>query len=138
VKVPVDEAPAGSAMDAAVAEVLGWLPYECDAIWYWKDMSDDDFPYYNYVAYSHNVHSYELEDVKVWSPSTDIAAAWELLEGFTAQIATLSGGMWGVILGTHPMEPTRSVKAETAPLAICRAFLRASGVIEIEVDDEFD
>jgi len=140
-KIPIDEAPAGPAMDAAVAEALGWLPYESDGVWYWKDMSDDDFPYWNHHANGYGF----VEDLKPWSPSTDIAAAWELADKISfRQDSTLGcfsvhcygwiGECWEAGWVDQPVGDVVA-RAHTAPLAICRAFLKANGVEYLEIGE---
>lgn len=55
-----------------------------------------------------------------WSPSTNIGAAWEVVDEMGDRFDSLSltlSGKWRVTIG--PVEAL----AETAPLAICRAAL---------------
>jgi hypothetical protein len=91
-QIPVDECPAGPAIDAAVAEALGWHE---DTGW-WMDKDNE----------IQEAACIGCNSKSTWSPSTDITEAWELWE-----------------------------KAETAPLAICRAFLKANGVEYVEVPE---
>jgi len=138
-KTPVDECPAGREMDAAIEEILGYSGYFSDYIlinnqrydiktWIWKDWTPEDPP-------------------KGWRPgimprnySADIAAAWELAEwlvqnhefyitnfynpgGWSASYRKKSGSDW------IPSD------TKTAPLAICRAFLKANGIEYVEVPE---
>jgi hypothetical protein len=127
----IREMPAGPEMDALVAElVMGWRPYEngrqyCDlSCGLPADRDVDDFIHYSC--------SYEIPDD--WSPSTDIAAAWLVVEKITARNPPFHespewglelrqiGDGWGVRLyGSHV--PMLEAEADTAPLAICRAAL---------------
>lgn len=134
-KIPVDEAPAGPETDAAVAEALGWLPYESDGVWYWKDMSNDDFPYYDYHAGGYGY----VEDIKPWSPSTDIAAAWELLPRMQSAYGILLGILYNVT-ECKTMKDDKPIigraegqGAKQTAHAICRAFLKANGVECVEM-----
>ena len=125
-KTPVDECPAGTAIDIAVAKARGWTIDRSLGTPLWKDDCGK-----------------LLEDG--WSPSTDIAAAQRLLSGdVTIHKTTIDG--WGdqyhCIIGPeygYCMELLLSAgqaKADTLPLAICRAFLKASDIEYIEVPDE--
>lgn len=75
-----------------------------------------------------------LREVKVYRPySTDLKAAWELVEKLSASGALkvwIESGRWAAAFGEHPPEHGRS-----ASLAICLAALRARG-IEVELDLE--
>lgn len=71
---------------------------------------------------------------KPFRPTTDIAAAWAVLELFfwpkfwTRLIRTDRGG-WRCDIELNGGDgPNRSASADTAPLAICRAALAAVGV----------
>lgn len=123
-KIPVDECPAGPAMDAAVAEALG---YECAC---------------NECLFICPIHSSD-PDVKLHY-STDIAAAWEVIEYLRGE--TISN--LGIKIGWDDHFSIRvagywkryddwwyDAEAETFPLAICRAFLKANGVEFVEVPE---
>jgi len=109
-KTPIDEAPAGPAMDAAVAEALG---YECVC-----DEESLDCP----------IHC----DDDPWTKrrySTDIAAAWKLVERECMRLGWTED--WGV-----PYAACRQLVCEYGekhPEAICRAFLKANGIEFVEV-----
>ena len=120
----VDEMEAGRELNALVAEkVMGWgiIHHNNGAVyatipgsieWYaihWADGRDDD-----------------------WSPSTDIAVAWLVLERVAESwlpCVMHDAIQWVVefdsITGNH------TAYADTAPLAICRAALMAVGVEEV-------
>ncbi len=112
----IDEMPAGPELDALVAKALdpdctvsmaaiGENDEDILAVWKWNGLRD-------------------------WIPlpkfSTDIAAAWEVVEKLNrskrrvALCFTRSLG-WSVILPG----PDDSTHSDTAPLAICRAALKA-------------
>lgn len=154
-KILIDETPAGPEMDAAVAGMLDKPGYFSDYIvingkrhdvrtWIWESWAPEDPP-------------------KGWRAglmpkpySTDIAAALDLIRWFHESrsvinkvteerdlgiylevFSDLSGG--AVIVGDHPLywytEGFDDLRKD-GPLAICRTFLRASGVEYIEVEDE--
>lgn len=82
-----------------------------------------------------------------WSPSTDIAAAWEVVEKLRAMNSTLElyspGALVNDEMGIHAVEWQAtfksweepwgphgpSVEAQTAPHAICLAALKAVGAL---------
>jgi len=121
-KTPVDEAPAGPEMDAAVAKVLGLNEF-------------NDWPerWEHIISHNWNEMSY----------STDIAAAWGLWQQLAkrfrwAEVMIIEASQSAMTL-YHPTDSEfiRPVEAfgETVPLAICRAFLKANGVEYIEVPE---
>lgn len=112
----VDEHLANRCMDAWVAEaVMGWekccistLPEKLDYT-HWKTDTLDGMWY--------------VQASLDWSPSTQIADAWLVVEklaplGQLLLDGTLSGDWHCEVVGDTQAE------AETAPLAICRAALR--------------
>jgi hypothetical protein len=133
--------PAGREMDALVAErVMGWTPKPPYGHWYDADGNPSGY------------HP-EATDCRKWSPSTDIAAAWQVVEKINADPSWKGGTMprWFAISGpancgdgrwcagfqyeiclsgdlwTRDMiewdEDTCCAGGETAPLAVCRAAL---------------
>lgn len=121
-KTPVDECPAGPAVDAAVAEALGHkvvLHYGQLMVKTPDGLHADPEPY-----------------------STDIAVAWEALEHLfqlnslqDIHLEHLEHTGWGISTCYNKVEGGWDgwVYAETAPLAICRAFLKVNGIEYIEV-----
>ena len=126
-QVNIDELPAGPELDALVAEkVMGW--YSNELVWCDKGGS---------VGYwvSDEVRFREGGHWPAFHPSTDIKAAWEVVEN----LKSLSGiGGWFSIevpsgdivragfqshLG-HAGEWRHRSNATSAPLAICRAALK--------------
>lgn len=100
-------------IDCAIAEkVMGWTKKVPAIGKPWWARSDDTF-----AAPAHGK--------KAWSPSTDIAAAWSVVEKMRMQIEpTRKGWRAGVYGGLSDKRAT----ADTAPLAICLAALKAIGV----------
>ena len=65
-----------------------------------------------------------------WSPSTDIAAAWQVVEKFTDNFqmdnfGAEDGKVWRVFIVSNDSGDYVKGQADTAPLAICRAALKA-------------
>jgi hypothetical protein len=102
-----DELVAGRELDALVAEkVMGWDRRLWAGRFYWSG------PY---------------SDRERFSPSMDIAAAWEVVERVWQEEWVLRRflGSWQILDG-DPLDNHRVLaSAETAPLAICRAALQA-------------
>lgn len=71
------------------------------------------------------VSSFRTDEIS-FSPSTDIAAAWEVVERFKNNI-TLSFdlGKWAVHVFDGDDNVIGESEADTAPLAICRAAFKA-------------
>jgi hypothetical protein len=66
--------------------------------------------------------------------STDIAAAWKLVEKFTREEVKIdirnshsNKAQWTVIIAKSPKDAWDLTQADTAPLAICLAALKAVG-----------
>jgi hypothetical protein len=130
-KVPVDEAPAGAALDAVVADCLGWKRCPGGNISHWIP------PGFN------------MPVVRSWS--TDIAAAWELVEELSPMTADglsfalyRGSSYWKVGNIRHCAEFKESgvdgrrymAHAETASLAITRVYLKVRSITEVEIPDE--
>ena len=147
-KIPIDECPAGPAMDMAVAEALGWH------IEFWQDGADGGCELCDEEGNHVRPWSYDPSPRWRWSPSTDIAAAWELVIWCRANI---EGQSLRLVGPEHPDESGcafengwdasfvnsqyvytdigQHTNADTAPLAICRAFLKANGIEHMEVPE---
>jgi hypothetical protein len=128
-KIPVDEAPAGLHMDAAVAEVF------------------ETEPPFGSKAWGASILGYWEAYNGIWYPrpfSTNIAAAWEVITearkigfGFTISdnanrfAEHIDCRFWRL-----RDDMRRGIAIEgVAPLAICRAFLQANGVEHVEVPE---
>jgi hypothetical protein len=109
--------PAGRELDVAVARALGWTDIrDADGWGHWTGEPPADY---------HWPTGQECEGELPYF-ATDIAAAWPLLEHVPGHVGILrcplpphSDGTWGCMLGGHFGE------ANSAPEAICRAFLLA-------------
>lgn len=141
-KTPVDEAPAGPEMDAAVAEALG-LEYERGHLGIHVFLEQED-PYET---------DDEYEARCLYRPSTDIAAAevlWDKLAEDHWVVSVCYGpGRDGHNYASVQMQLDKflavdlmirnprdmNAKAETKPHAICRAFLKANGVEFMEMPE---
>jgi len=128
-KIPVDECPAGPAMDAAVAETLGF-----ETKWFgYPNGSKILLCLVGKIASKHDGWT-EQDDWRSVPPySTDIAAAWGLAEscrhsGFGVGWSEDWGAPYCMMGDTYEY-------GETVPHAICRAFLKANGVEYIEVPE---
>jgi len=127
-KIPIDQAPAGPEMDAAVAKVLGLSEF-------------NDWPERWEHIISHN-----------WNEtlySTDIAAAWELVENIAQDGWRLElrakllhrEAIRGYSLSFDKLMDDSTLdyicisECSSVALAICRAFLKANGVEYIEVPE---
>lgn len=126
----IDALPAGRELDALVAErVMGWQLVPAvngiESPWWW----DANGP----------VHSMDKSDWRGgWYPSTNIAAAWEVVErmgadGWDAELDQFHNFMhiWDACFRKLDNRDQgqwlelRTGRADAAPLAICRAALKA-------------
>lgn len=110
----IDDMPAGPEMDRLVAErVMGWEPKppRWNGWWYYEDHRPD-------------------EDSKCFQPSTNIAHAWEVVDRMKIRGDDVcldfyrSHDQWQVSTNA-PKGRGSCASADTAPLAICRAALKA-------------
>lgn len=118
-KVPVDEYPAGPEMDAACAEAMGWEP----------EYSHRG-PFNGWYRPGHRWISWED-----WEPSTRIECAWELVESIRSEVRADSDS-WDEFVTDLNIQHNYKVSSllrELSVIDICRAFLKAKGITEIEV-----
>jgi hypothetical protein len=136
-KIPVTDCPAGPALDAAVAKVLGWTDLTFNAY----------TPVGRKLCGTHpsgkgGFDGHGRMIVTRWSE--DIARAWELwcamdgekrLHEYSDGSCTcfLGGMSYG---GSSDYADGVHASADKAPLAITRAFLLAHGGTEVEVPDD--
>jgi len=146
VKVKVDAVPACYALDSAVAIAQGL--HIDNLAGYWKNDAGE------------SVHPtcVGCDGTPTWHPSGDIKAAWELAEAEKLFIFPIKQGGWfagywpegeycefspgpepelcldGMVPDWSNAEEGICAFAETAPLAIARAFLKSKGVFEIEAE----
>lgn len=126
-------------LDAMVAErVMGWVWWDNskgdwkgdDGVTFWAFWDDRLSVYQNGSEYP----------TLYFSPSTDIAAAWAVVsklyeQKYTARIyqgatCVIASFAHFDMLGDHE----QTTEADTVPLAICIAALRAVGVTQNEID----
>jgi hypothetical protein len=123
-KIPVTDCPAGPALDAAVAKVMGWERLPVESV---------DYPTYKWLAPEEG-NWYKRTMLEVWS--FDISAAWKLTERMGPRHAPslyqIAKWYCNFLVEGERVEAS----AETAPLAITRAFLLAHGVTEVEPPDD--
>jgi hypothetical protein len=94
--------------------------------------SDGNFVFSNKREYLDDGDAYYLgeyqEIIQLPFYSTDIAAAWEVVEKIREYIECIwpnDRGLWSLLSYERLEEGLTTVSAETAPLAICRAALLA-------------
>jgi len=108
--------PAGRELDALVAErVMGWHRRKRNGVEVWVVTTDTFDPPVTYP-------------VECWNPSTSIAAAWEVVEKQDDCLHLKQHGekgMWEAYFCHNYCEADYLGEADTAPLAICRAALKA-------------
>jgi hypothetical protein len=125
-KVKVDAVPACYALDSAVAIAQGL--HIDNLVGYWKNDAGE------------SVHPacVGCNSTPTWHPSGDIKAAWELVKelacGYEYELTIINQPKSWVIYCGHPGTISEVTEADTAPLAITRAFLKARGVTEIEAE----
>lgn len=136
-KISIDKAPAGPEMDAVVAKELDWREGFVHTV------TGDPL----LVPPESAKRGFEVDragNAIMLSWSTDIAAAWELVEQLVQSnplqdihLEHLEHTGWGVSSCYDEAEGGWNgwVYAETAPLAICRALLKAKGVEYVEIPD---
>jgi len=153
-----DTMPAGPELDVLVAEKVmgwkrgrGWFDSPTNALGdRWFDAEGNRLGDDHATPEGHGGGDSEYPD-QVWSPSTDIAAAWEVVEKLNSSMLRrdarrdTSGrydhgcffhlernallDAWAERTGRDPLKEPRPPEpwhyADTAPLAICRAALKA-------------
>lgn len=136
--IDIDTMPAGREMDALVAEAMGWKRSKRTHHEYWEGRfefltSPDGHQIYrveNVGDWVGNTHESEIYFREKCSYSTSIAAAWEVAEKLANEAYAMylyCGGAasWHCNFG-QSWEGTLTGHADTAPLAICRAALKAT------------
>ncbi len=111
--------PAGPAMNEAVARAIGWE--------HWQTINGKN----GYPVATGTMHD-------EWQPSTNIAHAWEAAEKLHIGVLPIGDGLWRAGFSdpksfvnwweAAEYGPCATIaEADTAPLAICRAALKAVG-----------
>lgn len=138
----IDEMPAGSILDALVAERVmgwkndpqgGWLCYsDKEERWVWTGWLSSDPHFEKDLDTGHEYQSpFDIIGTKRFSPSTDIVATWVVVErfhqgdsgeGYNVQLDGHGGGFT-----FHIFKDATCYNGDAlyAPLAICRAALKA-------------
>ena len=141
----IDKMEAGPEMDARMAEIMGWHVVHCHNF----DITKlDIIPYKPHLVRWHNgscslyrpldneCHGWSMDEQ--WSPSTNIAAAWEVVEEFDYnEMCGPSGDEWTYYLEKDSGEYGEA-RTNTVPLAICRAALKAANYTGDKADDGDD
>ncbi len=117
-----DEMSAGRELDSLVAEkVMGFTVYQS-----FLDLAAamPVFPALVWHEEHWNIVYGDGNAWKTWEPSTDIAAAWQVVEhfGVIEIFHTFEHSPWLVRI---PVDVYYNGEADTTPLAICRAALKA-------------
>jgi len=126
----MSEMQAGREIDALIAEkVMGWKVHARNTAWWVKAEEENES--------TTNIMGWTCGNDR-FSPSTDIAAAWEVREhmkksGFYGLIKDCGKSYTSLFVKTMVDEEGEHEQighslAETAPLVICRAALKALGV----------
>jgi len=127
-QIPIDECPAGTYLDVAVAKAQ----YHGEHL---------------VIDFKHRLFSTSdraISCIKLSRYSTDIAPAWELVEELHDQSIFMclsdENDLYEWYCGLTNAIDDRTISfeigADTAPLAITRAYLKAKGVEFVEVADE--
>ena len=133
----IDEMPAGREMDKAIGQHI---------FKYWVDHYDKDYAencYYCLMdgsgdAVIPGLHEGERRtEEEAWADcpefSTDIAAAWEVLNKFTHKEPCINylNDLWNPVGWHCHIDGHHTEGCDTAPLVICRCALKVAGVTEI-------
>ena len=151
----IDKMEAGREMDALVVErVMGWMQtdnelfvspptgrvYVIKKFWkdvikkFWKDVIKKFWKDETELRKEIDTIGKLLntsEHFQLWQPSTDISAAWGVVEKIKDEFGEIEITVWGsgwgectqVKIGDLPQ-----AESDTAPLAICRAALKATEI----------
>ena len=122
---------AGRELDALIAEkVMGWSS-QADGLYWDTGNHRTRLVLGSIIAKKRKEMGLENAQDFVFAPSTNIADAWEVVEkfvtadhrdGYDVQLSARSDGWMCCIFPYEPVEG-----ADTAPLAICLAALKAKG-----------
>ena len=113
-------------LDKLVAEkIFGW----CD---FWENTSSIGYHYLMGYPPQEQAMGIDAERQEVWNYSTDIAAAWSIIEKlYSANVSKLSNGAeFEAYLVTTDGKANIDghAKAKTIEVALCLAALRAKGI----------
>jgi hypothetical protein len=133
----IEELPAGREMDALIAEkVMGWKPVPIN-YWLPEGKGRGDKPVL--WLFNHPKYGEQTRAMHNFRPSSDIAAAWEVVEEIKSHVLrvdiTISADTrlkpYAVLITGKGIREWWQREGDTLPLAICRAALPALGVTEI-------
>jgi len=145
-KIPVTQAPAGPALDAAVAEARGWQILVMDNNAFWVTYGEHDMwsasgylsllPDEGWIKEPLPIYG----EKGIWNPSTDIAAAWELVEEKKSEIMAkdwvdFCDILKELILPNSGWRDEYALLSGLSPLTITRAYLKAKSIEEIDIPD---
>jgi hypothetical protein len=124
--------PAGAQIDAWVAKfVLEWELIDTpDSTWFekskWENIDHDVYCIYeSFTGRREIIHAYK-NGYSRFKPSQDIAAAWQVVEKFQQfDFQMDASDSFFVAFQVAGQGWSKTVHADTAPLAICRAALMA-------------
>jgi hypothetical protein len=145
----VEEMEAGPELNALVAEVMGWRQFDFQGLESTIGTKPDTWYDPDHLGRCWKGSPFRIGDrydhlFVPWAPSTNIAAAWQVVEklyseGWTINVGSLAAHPrgWRCTLTQmhaddfykHPQ--TWEANADTVCLAICRAALLAVGVEEV-------
>lgn len=131
--VEIDKLEAGPELDALVAEkVMGCQPRRID--YHGREQIICPCPITSEYRHPHGGFKYDEPDDELLRYSTDIAAAWEVVEKCVPYVKVDARGLsteaghfrWVCQIWNGSSKEILGL-AQTAPLAICRAALKAVG-----------
>lgn len=126
----------GRNLDALVAEkVMGWAIMRGDITRFHPSEVGRPILFLDDIGEPRLYRTRESSPT-AWSPSTDIAAAWEVVDrigrnpgGFPFLLEMTYSGGWICDMPTRDIRGHITADADTAPYAICLASLKAVGAI---------
>jgi len=123
-KIPIDEAPAGPAMDAVVAKVLGLNEF-------------NDWPerWEHIISHNWNEMSYSTDIAAAWGLWSYLWAEWHYAKLTFIKDLRVKACLYRDAEAVQRANPMITAIAKNGQLAICRAFLQANGVEYVEVPE---
>jgi hypothetical protein len=148
VKIPVDECPAGTVMDAAVAKALSHLVFCQLDFDRWFIASDRDAFQQGLMnglfweggggrepRYCLDMPNYSADIAAAWKLFSYLCKEWFCVKSIFIKDLRIKVNLYRDSKALLYADPTITAIAQYAPLAITRAFLKANGVEYIEVPD---
>ena len=113
-------------------DVMGWVEVVSDGLYYWRDVDlcERTGSCSNNIARKKNTRGHDVEDIEIWTPSTDMAAAWQVVEKIKDTPRQLAYFVQQLDIqcsvDKYPMNLATLVMIKNMnPLTICRAALKA-------------